>query len=149
MVDSLSKLVRSLEVGKEVSVKLIRRGEGEMSLKVKIGEMPEEGEMGMAAQEKAELGLTVQDISPEMARRFRLSASEGVIVAEVEPGSPADRAGLQPRDIITEVNGKAIKDVNDYNKAIASLKEGENIVLLIRRGEYTIFQVIKPGKKEK
>lgn len=148
-VDSLSKLVRSLEVGKEVTVKFIRRGEGELSLKVKIGEMPEEAEMGMAAQEKAELGLTVQDISPEIARRFRLSTTEGVIVAEVEPGSPAERAGLQPRDIISEVNGKAIKDVTDYNKAIVSLKEGENIVLLVRRGEYTIFQVVKPRKKEK
>ena len=148
-VDNLTKLVRSLEVGKEVTVKVIRRSEGEISLKVKIGEMPEEGETGTGAQGKTDIGLLVQDISPEIARRLRLSTTEGVIVAEVEPGSPADRAGLQPRDIITEVNGQAIKDLTDYNKAMASLKEGENIVLLIRRGEYTIFQVIKPKKKEK
>ena len=147
--DSLPKLVRSLEVGKEVMVKVIRRNEGEISLKVKIGEMPEEGETGGASQGKTDIGLVVQDISPEIARRFRISTTEGVIVAEVEPGSPADRAGLQPRDIITEVNGQAIKDVTGYNKVMASLKEGENIVLLIRRGEYTIFQVIKPKKKEK
>lgn len=144
-VDTLTKLVRGLEVGREVEVKVIRRGGKEMSLIVEIGEMPEEGEI-LTMRERGDLGLTVKNITPEMADHLNLSSTEGVIVTEVEQGSPADRARIRPKDIILEINGKTIKNILDYNRAISDIEKGENLVLLIKRGNYTIFVVIKPEK---
>ena len=146
-VDTLTKFVRSLEVGKEVEVKIIRRGGKEINLKVVIGEMPEEGEIS-TGKEKINFGLTVKDITPEMASQLNLSSTEGVIVTDVERGSSADQARVRPRDIILEINSQAIKNAADYNSALSSLKEGENAVFLVARGNYTIFVVIKPEKKK-
>ena len=142
-VDTLTKFVRGLEVGKEVEVKVIRRDGKEMSLSVKIGEMPEE-ERILTRGEKFGLGLVVKNITQDMADSLHLLSTEGVIVTEIKQGSPADRASIQPRDVILEVNSKSIKNVADYNKVISSLREGENAVLLVQRGDYTIFLVIKP-----
>ena len=128
-VDTLTKFVRRLEVGKEVEVRVIRRGGKQLSLKVVIGEMPEEGDIVTGG--KANLGLGVQD------------SEQGVIVTEVEQGSPADRARVRPRDIILKINNKPIKNVADYNKVISSLKEEKYIDLLVQRGNYTIYLVIK------
>lgn len=131
-VDSLTKFVRALDVGKEVAVRVIRRGGEEKILKVIIGEMPE-GAGAFTTGGKTSLGLTIED------------TPEGVIVTGVEPGSPAETK-IRPRDILLEVNGKSIKNVADYNKAISSIKENENLVFLLKRGDYTIFVVIKPKK---
>ena len=133
-VDTLTKFVRRLEVGKEVEVRVIRRGGKQLSLKVVIGEMPEEGDIVTGG--KANLGLGVQD------------SEQGVIVTEVEQGSPADRARVRPRDIILKINNKPIKNVADYNKVISSLKEEKYIDLLVQRGNYTIYLVIKPEKEK-
>jgi serine protease Do len=131
-VDSLTKFVRRLEVGKEVPVRVIRRGGEEKTLKVTIGEMPEEGG-AVTAGGKTAFGLTIED------------SSEGVVVTGVEPGSPAGTK-IRRGDILLEINGKSIKNVADYNKAISSIKENENLVFLLKRGDYTIFVVIKPKK---
>ncbi len=54
-----------------------------------------------------ELGLRVQRITPEAARRLGLSSAKGVLVVEVQPGSPADQVGIEPADVIREVNQRA------------------------------------------
>jgi len=146
-VDTLTKFVRGLEVGKEVEVKVIRRDGKEMNLSVKIGEMPEE-ERILTRVEEFGLGLVVKNITQDMADSLHLLSTEGVIVTEIKQGSPADRARIQPRDVILEVNGKSIKNVADYNKVISSLRKGENAVLLVQRGDYTIFLLIK-SKEDK
>jgi serine protease Do len=85
------------------------------------------------------VGLRVRDMS-----RTELSAAKldgGVIITDVEDGSPADEAGLQPGDMIEEVGGKGVGSAEEFTKAIsASKKAGKrHAVLLVRRGDNSQF----------
>ncbi|MCH7673706.1 trypsin-like peptidase domain-containing protein [candidate division KSB1 bacterium] len=82
-------------------------------------------------------GLQVDDISPIVARYFRLRSSNGVIVTDVERNSSAARAGLQVRDIILEVNGKKIEDENDIWSVIenSDLRGGDKLNFKVLRDQ--------------
>lgn len=82
-------------------------------------------------------GLEVEDISPIVARYFRLGATRGVIVTDIEKNSSAARAGLEVRDIIMEVNGKEIRDESDIWSVIenSDLRGGDKLNFKVLRGE--------------
>jgi serine protease Do len=65
------------------------------------------------------------------------------VVTSVKPDSAADEAGLQRGDVILEIDRKPIKDLSDYQRAIADVKQGKAILFLIRGGENTIFLALK------
>jgi serine protease Do len=69
------------------------------------------------------------------------------VVNQVEPGSVADEAGVQRGDIIREVNGQNIRNVEDYRSVLTKVKKGEVIRLLVRRGERNLYLTIR-GPKE-
>jgi serine protease Do len=95
-----------------------------------------------------ELGLSVQDITPEIARELDLERdSAGVVVSSVAPGSAAEEAGLRPGDIIEMVGNKPVANVAEFRKRIAERAEGESVLVLVRRGDQTLFRVIKPAPK--
>jgi serine protease Do len=66
----------------------------------------------------------------------------------VEPGSAADEAGIQRGDVVREVNGQVIRRLSDYRAALAKVKKGEIIRLLIKRGERSIYLTIRGSKEE-
>lgn len=80
-------------------------------------------------------GLEVQEISPLVARYFRLGSTSGVIVTEVDRGSAADKAGLKVGDIIFKVNDKRIEDENDIYSIIdaSDLRGGDRVNLTVLR----------------
>ena len=89
-------------------------------------------------------GLSVQDITPELAQQLGLSPKEkGVVVSGVEPASPAAQAGLHPGDVVKEVNRQSIQDLNDYNQALEKVKKSESVLLLIKRGGGTLYVLLK------
>ncbi|MFQ5707139.1 MAG: S1C family serine protease [bacterium] len=81
-------------------------------------------------------GLEVDDITPIMARYFKLDSRRGVIVTNVESGSPAERAGLEIGDVILEVNGQQVKSPRQIRKIIedADLRGGDILHLKVQRG---------------
>ena len=82
------------------------------------------------------LGVEIQEMTPELAESFGLETTDGVIVAGVLRGGPADEAGLRPGDILTHVAGEPVADVRDALNAIAGLEPGEEAPLtLVRDGE--------------
>lgn len=139
--DQFRKMVADTDVGKEVEMKVIRNGE-EKLIKVKIGELPSERKIGKREEDRLELGLDVREITSAMAERYDLKETRGVIVVDVGAGSPADEK-IVPGDIIKEVNDKRIKKMEDYLSALDEVKPGEDIIFFIRRGEHTIFVVIR------
>jgi serine protease Do len=107
----------------------------------------------VASEEKTEkpdlgavssFGLRVKDLSPDLAKELGLDTPGGVVIASVEPGSAADDAGLRARDVIIEVNRAAVKDVDAYQSAIKASAKGKSVLLLIRRGDSTVYVPIKP-----
>jgi serine protease Do len=88
--------------------------------------------------------MTVANLSPEMARRFQLEGDrQGVVVTAVEPGSPAQLAGLLPGDMIKEVNRQTVSSVAEFTKAVADAKEQETLLLLAQRGTSTSFFALR------
>jgi serine protease Do len=90
------------------------------------------------------LGISVQNLTPAMAKRLRLKSETGVVVTRVEPGSPAADAGIQTGDIIREVNRKAVKNVDDLVQKLEQTKDQNNILLLVQRGPNNLFAAVKP-----
>jgi serine protease Do len=97
-------------------------------------------DLGAASQ----FGLRVKDLSADLAKELGLDTPDGVVIASVDPGSAADEAGLRARDVILEVNRAAVKDVDAYQSAIKASAKGKNVLLLIRRGDSTVYVPIKP-----
>jgi serine protease DegS/serine protease DegQ len=81
------------------------------------------------------IGVGPQEITPELVESFNLPTAEGVVVAYVEPGGPAGRAGVKIGDILTTVQGKPVKDERGLIDTIAALPPGEKITLKLYRGK--------------
>lgn len=86
------------------------------------------------------LGITIQELSPDLAQKFGLSSTEGALVSDVARGGPAHKAGMLRGDIIMRFSGKRIKDVSTLRNLVAQTKVGTEVELLIwRKGrEYAI-----------
>lgn len=146
-VNDLPKAVASTMPGKTVKIKIIRDGK-EKVLPITVGIMKEEGE-AVAREEKEgstperQLGIIVQNITPETAKRLGLKQTEGIIVTHVKPDSPASKAGINRGDIIKEINRTEIRNLQDYKDAIKKAGKNKTILLLIQRGSGTFYTAIK------
>ncbi len=83
---------------------------------------------------RGKLGVTIQNVTAEIAESLGLPAVRGVIVSGVEPGSPAERAGIKQGEVITAFNGRPVEDSNSLRNQIASTQPGTDVTLTIRRG---------------
>jgi serine protease Do len=143
----LRTLVAQTEPGKDVNVKVIRDGK-EKTISVKLGERPS-GRRGEQQETQPEekgvekLGLSVQDLTPDLAEQLGYENQYGVLVAGVSGGSPADEAGLQRGDLIQEVDRQAVRTVDELQKLLANMKSGDSAALLVRRGQNTFFVAIQ------
>ena len=80
-------------------------------------------------------GVVVQTLTPELAEALQTSLTRGVVVASVEKGLPADKAGLRVHDIVTAINGKPIKSASEMRNRIGVLNVGDKVGLTVRRGK--------------
>jgi serine protease Do len=110
--------------------------------------MPSEAQPFVAPKEETSWGMAVQELTPQLARQLGLEpGASGVVISDINDSSPAAEAGLQPGDLISEVNRTAIKNLNDYQQALKKVKKGENLLLLIKRGSGTLYVVLTPVAK--
>lgn len=82
---------------------------------------------------RGRLGVAIQSITPELARSFNLPDNNGALVASVEGGSPAERAGLMTGDVVLQYNGEPIKNANELPRLVAASKPGSQATLDIWR----------------
>jgi serine protease Do len=143
-MNDLPRVVASTPVGKTVPVKVLRGG-NVVDREVKIAEMEQKEEVANVSTRKP-LGMAVQNITPEIARGLGLKTETGVVVASVVPGSPAAKADIRSGDVIQQVNKKPVKDVEDFKQKIENAKDQETILLLIQRGESSLFAALTPAK---
>jgi serine protease Do len=135
----LPALVAATEVGKTVPLTVLRGGERK-SLSVTVAEMAAETEAGPGREHAgADWGLEVAAITSDLAQQFNLERREGVVVTAVTPGSPADDAGVQPGDVITEVNRRAVHNVTEYRQALTNAANEHHLLLLVDRQGQSFF----------
>ncbi len=138
----LPYIVGSTPVGKLVKVDVIRKGERK-SFEVKIAELKEEKTSQALAQEKPKLGMTVREITPEIADNLGLSEKSGVVIVQVEDYSAAGEAGLKPGDVILEMDHAGIPSVDAFNRKVREYKKGDTILFLVKRQGSTLFLTLK------
>lgn len=82
---------------------------------------------------RGRLGVVVQNITPDLAKAFGLSSNAGVLVAQVQPGSAADKAGIKAEDVIMTINGRGVQSYRDLRNTIGLLRVGDKLTLEIQR----------------
>ncbi len=147
----LPKMVAHTPPGQTVNLKVLRQGK-EKSFTATIVELKPE-QMSRSTEmegesEKSSLGMTVQELTPPIAQHFQLRETSGIIVVQVDQGSPAFDSGIRPGDIIDEINGVAIQNLKDYHANIAQLKAGSAVRFLVKRRGKTLYVVVEVPEKQ-
>ena len=93
------------------------------------------------------LGVSIQDVSEDMAKALGIKEMRGAIIGKVMPGEPADRAGLQAGDVITSIDGEPVGSASEATRKIAALPGAEARVQIIRNGEEKTLRV-KLGERD-
>jgi serine protease Do len=141
----LSRYIASKSPGTTVSLRVLR-GSAEQTIAVTLGTFPEEtADADEGAGHRGQLGMTLRNLTPDMADRLELPRpSKGVVVTAVEAGEAAEEAGLARGDVIVSVNGSAIASVADFEREIDRARPDGVARLRVRRqgGEYS-FLVLK------
>jgi serine protease Do len=139
----LPRIVAAIPVGKTVPVKISRNGKI-ITKDIKVGEMEDKTVETAKTPTGKKLGISIQNITPDIARSLSLKDTNGALIAQVEPGSPAANAGLQRGDVVREINRKSVKDAKEFMQKIEEAKSGGTILLLVQRGENSLFITVTP-----
>ena len=144
-VEDLQNAIQYRAPGETVQLTILRNGQ-EMTVELTLGTRPESDELSNRSEQQpsqpevpqqqvepaSALGLTVQPNSPEIAEQLGLQTTTGMVIAHIEPGSPAALTdGLQPRQVILEVNGTEIATVQDWNEAVNNLGDEPLVALRV------------------
>lgn len=143
-MEDLPKVVAETPPEKEVEVKILREGKPK-TLRVAVGKQEEPEKLAAEKKTSERLGMTIEDITPEMAKQMNLEDPKGVVISEVEPGSAAQEAGLRQGDVILELNREKVENVKDYKRILDKATDKSSLLMLVKRGENTLFLTIKKG----
>ncbi|MFQ5960684.1 MAG: trypsin-like peptidase domain-containing protein, partial [Candidatus Methylomirabilales bacterium] len=146
-VRSLQQGVARAPVGTKVTIKVLRRGEVQ-SVSAVVGKFNQDFEV-VARREKSPepvpkevLGLTLAEVTPEKAKKFKLGVEKGVVVTDVTQGSSAARAGVRPGDMLTEVDHAPVKTIKEVRQALKGWTRATHL-LLIQRGDNFFYVAIR------
>ncbi len=150
--DELKRELRLKKVGDSVTLGLMRNGEAR-EIKVETGAFPEEftavsrlrrPERKPEAEAKAKLlGMTVQNITPDLAKRFEAKGEEGVIVTAIENDSAAAEKGIAPGDIVTRINSAPVDSVKSFKAALEGEDLKKGVIVHLNSGGSQRFEVLK------
>ena len=139
----LPRLVAATPIDKKVAVVVFRDGK-EKTFNVTIGKMDEESGTGKpATDDDSGLGLTVTGITRELAERYSLETTEGVIVTAINSEGPAADANLRVGDVILEIDGKSVKSTGDFRELTGKAKKDKILRLLVQRGPNLFYTTVK------
>ena len=129
--------------GDKVSIGLIRDGRP-MTLVVTVEKMAETAAAGgKRERQQPKLGLMLRDLDKDTAGKLHARVKQGVVVEQVQPGSPAAFAGIEPGDVIYQVNRKPVANLRQFSRMARRFKPGDVVQLLLDRHGNIMFFVIR------
>ena len=148
--NELMEKVAEAPMGKSAQIEVIRNGKPQSFQVAPIAQSKREDESKQAAntgREPAETwGFSAQGLTPEIARRLGLSEQHGVVVDSVRADGRAADAGLQPGDVIAEINQEKIGSMRDFREARSKAAgSGRPILMLVQRGKDSFFTTMPPA----
>jgi serine protease Do len=141
--EDLPRVVAESPIGREVPLTVMRDGKA-MSLRATIARLEDGGtpggeRTGQTKESTSTLGLSLQPLTRAQAHARGLGETGGVLVREVQDGSPAANAGLRPGDVITEINRTPVKSPEDVKQAMDKLAKDTPALLLVHRDRATLY----------
>lgn len=103
-----------------------------------------EGEEPQAQPQSGKLGLSLQPVSPQVAKQLGLEGSDGLVVTDVDQAGPAAEAGIARGDVVLEINRTAVKSVEDVQSALERAGDRPVLMLVARRGG-TVYLTVRPN----
>ncbi len=129
-----------------VTFGIIRDGKTR-DITVTIGEQPSDMAKAGASPTKdgayKTFGLSLQDLTPEVAEEFGYEEDQGVLIADVDPGSAAERVGLQSGQLIEEVNKNRVRNMAELKAAMEKSRNKNQVLFRVRSGEYSHYVVLR------
>jgi len=146
-MNALPAMVAETPVGKKVEILVIRDGR-EKRLRITIGELEEDTRIAAAVPKLEEsFGLSVQELTPEIAESLSLKDEKGVVISDVKRGSPASEAGLQRGDLIQEIEHEQVENLSDYQRIMKESSTKKQILIVIKHRGHSRYVVLKRDKK--
>jgi serine protease Do len=155
--EQLRAAVEAISPGSLVSI-TYERGDRELQATVKLGEAPVNAQIeatpapnaanppnpGVAPNQanRGQLGVQIQNVTPQLKQRYNLSVDTGVVITLVQPNSAAAAAGLRAGDVVTSVGGRAVSNAEEATRLIGTAARGQPTSLgILRGGEQLSIQV--------
>ena len=132
-----------------MKLKIVRDGKEKTiyaTLEERRDEEQQAGKKTEAARSSEKIGIRVQNLTKELAREYKYEGEEGVIVTYVKHGSVAYREGIRTGDLIKAINRKKVRNVDDFNKIMNSIKGGDIVFMRLCKGTdhyYVSFRMPK------
>ena len=160
---ALTRSVSSVPPGGKATLSLFRSGK-KHDVQVTVTQRPDEealargeispeeggGQQGPAERKGAEkLGIRVAPLTPDLAHELGTQGDQGVVVVQVTPDGPADKAGIQRSDLILQVGNQQVNSVEQLVSAVGKMKPGEVALLRVRRGQQAQFVAVRLGGEKK
>jgi serine protease Do len=140
--EDLPRAVADTRVGREVPLTVVREGKP-LTLTVKVGRLEESTQEAAAtATGQPRLGLALEPLTPARARELGLADTRGVLVQDVEDGSRAARAGIQPGDVIVEVDHRAVETPGQVRQLVTNHPARTPLVVLVHRDGGSLFVAV-------
>jgi serine protease Do len=138
----LLRAVAAIPVGKKITIRVVRNGDRK-NFVVKVTERTEEKMLAKTTKGEEYFGMSVQEITPEIAEHLGLAGTTGVIVTGVKAEGPAKQAGIQENDIVLQVNKTRISDLENYIDVMSKVSSNKSVLVLIKRGKSQFYVVIR------
>ena len=146
----LSRSVAALLPGAKIDLEIVRNGERRQVV-VDLGERKEDAVVASIPPPppvpELKLGINVQDLTPELAEKFKIKDKKGALVGKVEVGSAAQEQGLREGDLIKEVNRQPVTTADEFKSAVAQVKKGDSVLLRVVRENRAFYSVLVPKEK--
>jgi serine protease Do len=134
--------------GSKIQLDVMRNGHPE-KLDLTVGEYHKNQEVAAAATDEsghARLGIAISDLTPDVRQQLQLGSDvQGVAIAQVQPGSPAEDAGLTGGDVIMEVNRKPVTSADQFRNEVKQLPAGKDMLLRVWANGGTTYRVVHPA----
>jgi serine protease Do len=147
----LSLAVAATRAGTPSKLTVLRQGQ-QVALSVRVGERPQVAEerdrelpraAGTGEQQPGKLGVSIANVTPDVAQELGLSSNEGALITEVRPGGPAENAGLRPGDVIREMNRTAVRSAADVSAGMRNARGGSTVLLRVERQGSALYVAVE------
>jgi serine protease Do len=143
----LQAVVSEMAPGTTIDLNVERNGQSE-KMNVTVGEYHKDQEVAAASTDESghpRLGIAISDLTPDVRQQLNLPSDvKGVAVAQVQPGSPAEDAGLSGGDVILEVNRKPVTSADQFRNDVKSAPADKDMLLLVWANGGTTYRVVHP-----